>query len=160
VLISALALAPSRASVQAPPALAGSYVACFRGADTTRPACGTLTLAPTTSCGQADNVSSVYDGYYSVLFSSLRLRDSTAARPTNEQRFTWTATPDGAVRFTRMSFISDSLLLGQTRCKTTNDSDFEASGRAAGDSITGTWGTLLDRSGPDTLGTFILRRMR
>jgi hypothetical protein len=135
-------------------------VACFRGADTTRPACGTLTLAPTTSCGQADNVSSVYDGYYSVLFSSLRLRDSTAARPTNEQRFTWTATPDGAVRFTRMSFISDSLLLGQTRCKTTNDSDFEASGRAAGDSITGTWGTLLDRSGPDTLGTFILRRMR
>lgn len=160
VLFSALALAPRLASAQqAAPALAGHYVACFRGADTTRPACGTLTLAPTTSCSPAADVSPVYDGYYSVLFGTLRLRDSTATRPANEQRFTWAARSDGTVRFTRLSFISDSLLLGQTRCRVTSDSDFEAWGRAAGDSITGKWGTAVDWRGTDTLGTFVLRRM-
>jgi hypothetical protein len=112
------------------------------------------------SCPPAGGVNPVYDGYYSILFSALRLHDSSTARPANESRFTWATGPDGTVRLTRITFISDSLLLGQTRCKVTNDSDFEAWGRAAGDSITGTWGTLLDRSGPDTLGTFILRRMR
>jgi hypothetical protein len=157
--IAAMVLASRPTIAQQPPALAGHYVACFRGADTTRPACGTLTLAPTTSCSPAGDVRPVYDGYYSVLFGTLRLRDSTATRPANEQRFTWEAEPDGTVRFTRRSFISDSLLLGQTRCRVTNDSDFEAWGRVADDSITGKWGTYFHDAGTDTLGTFVLRRM-
>ena len=159
VLFGALALAPSPSNAQTPPALAGRYVACFRGADSARPACGTLTLAPTTSCATAGDVTPIYDGYYSVLFTSLRLRDSSAARPANEQRFTWESRPDGTARLSRLSFISDSLLLGQTRCRTSNDSNFEAWGRAAGDSIMGQWGTAVSQAGTDTLGTFVLRRM-
>ena len=89
-------LSPARATAQQPPALAGLYMACFRAADSTRPACGTLTLAPTTSCSSTD-ASPVYDGYYSVLFSALRLRDSAGTRPANEQRFTWEARPDSTV---------------------------------------------------------------
>jgi hypothetical protein len=158
-LLAVLNLSSHPASAQQPPALAGHYVACFTGADTARPACGTLTLAPTTSCPPAGNVSPVYDGYYSVLFSALQLHDSTRSRPANEQRFTWEAKPDGRVRFTRISFISDSLLGGETRCRISNDSDFEAWGMVAGDSIAGKWGTHIDWVGPDTLGTFILRRM-
>lgn len=157
--IAAIVFASRPTIAQQPPALAGHYVACFRGADTTRPACGTLTLAPTTSCSPADDVSPVYDGYYSVLFSTLRLGDSTATRPANEQRFTWEARSGGTVRLTRIIAISDSLLLGRTRCRVSNDSDFEAWGRAAGDSIAGEWGTAIDWVGPDTLGTFVLRRM-
>ena len=159
VAIAAMGLTSRPATAQQPPALAGHYMACFTGADSTRPVCGTLTLAPTTSCPPAGDASPVYDGYYSVLFSTLRLRDSARSRPANEQRFTWEAKPDGSVRFTRISFITDSLLGGKTRCTVSNDSDFEIWGMVAGDSITGRWGTHFDWTGADTLGTFVLRRM-
>jgi hypothetical protein len=159
VIIVAIVVGVRPATAQQPPALAGHYLACFTGADTARAACGTLTLAPTTSCPPAGDVSPVYDGYYSVLFSALRLRDSTRSRPANEQRFTWQAKPDGSVRFTRISFISDSLLGGETRCRISSDSDFEAWGMVAGDGIAGKWGNHIDWVGPDTLGTFVLRRM-
>lgn len=150
----------SRAALaQQPPALAGHYMACFRGADSRRPACGTLTLAPTTSCPPAGEVTPVYDGYYSVLFSALLLRDSTAPRPADELRFTWQSTPDGSVTFTRTIFVSDSLLGGETRCKLTNSSEFEAWGKVADDSIAGRWGASFHWRGTDTLGTFVLRRM-
>jgi hypothetical protein len=151
--LAAMVLGARPATAQQPPALAGHYMACFWGADTSRPACGTLTLTPTTVCGSA------LDGYYSVLFSALRSRDSTAPRPADELRFTWQSTPDGSVTFTRTIFVSDSLLGGETRCKLTNSSEFEAWGKVARDSIAGRWGTSFHWGGTDTLGTFVLRRM-
>jgi hypothetical protein len=158
VLISAVALVPSRASAQTPPTLAGSYVACFRGADTTRLACGTLTLSAKTVCGN-----STLDGYYSILFSAL-LGAKTASHPTrpgNEAHFTWEQSPDGKVKFTRTAFVSDSLLGGDTRCdESPGSSDFEAWGHTTDDSIAGSWGWYDHYSGMVTLGTFILRRMR
>lgn len=159
VAIAAMGLTSRPATAQQPPALAGHYMACFTGADSTRPACGTLTLAPTTSCSPAGDATLTYDGYYSVLFSTLQLRDSTAPRPANELRFTWQSSPDGLVRFSRTTFVADSLLRGETRCGETRNSDFEAWGRVADGSISGMWGTFFDSRGPDTLGTFVLRPM-
>jgi hypothetical protein len=159
VAIAAMGLTSRPATAQQPPALAGHYMACFTGADSTRPACGTLTLAPTTSCSPAGDATLTYDGYYSVLFSTLQLRDSTAPRPANELRFTWQSSPDGLVRFSRTIFVSDSLLRGETRCKLTNASEFEAWGKTAGDSVAGKWGTAFHWRGADSLGTFVLRPM-
>jgi hypothetical protein len=153
-LVAALALGARPASAQQPAALAGQYMACFRGADTARPACGTLTLAPTIVCG------AVHDGYYSVLFSALPLKDPSAAtRPDNKAHFTWEQSPDGAVHFSRTVFVADSLLGGGARCgESPGASNFEAWGHPAGDSIAGSWGRYDHYSGVDTLGTFILRR--
>jgi hypothetical protein len=154
VLFGALALAPSLANAQTPPALAGRYVACFRGADTTRPACGTLTLAPTTVCG------SLLDGSYSVLFGALAGAGTADARwPRNEAHFTWEQSAAGTVRFSRTAFVADSLLGGETRCDQSDVSNFEGWGRVAGDSIAGSWGRYDRSAGTDTLGTFVLRRM-
>ncbi|HET7603937.1 MAG TPA: hypothetical protein VFK36_13015, partial [Gemmatimonadales bacterium] len=138
------------------PALAGQYVACFRGTDSTRPACGTLTLSAKTVCGN-----STQDGYYSVLFSALPLKEMSAAtRPDNEAHFTWEQSPDGALHFTRAVFAADSLLGGGARCdESPGASNFEAWGHPAGDSIAGSWGRYDHYSGTDTLGTFVLRRM-
>jgi len=154
LILGATWLSPTIARAQQAVPLAGRYTACFRAADSTRPACGTVTLAPTMFCGAA------HDGYYSVLFSALHRSDSTASLPPDERRFTWTAHSRGEVQLTAGMAVRDSLP-GHMRCSISNDSAFEASGQAMGDSIAGTWGILIDWEGARrTLGTFVLYRVR
>jgi hypothetical protein len=151
-------LSPTIAGAQQPVPFAGRYTACFRAADFTRPACGTLTLASTTFCGAA------HDGYYSVLFDAIKLPDSSRAglpitAPPNAATFTWTLSPNGGIHLTRIVFRTDSIP-GNMRCNESDGSDFEAWGATSGDSIVGAWGHYDHYAGMDTLGTFVLRARR